>query len=89
MNKNLLISTLCIASSALMSGCQKEASAIDTAWNNCNAIGIEREMKDWDESDRPSVEMGVKQGCDMLKNMMCKDEASESCTQFVSMHNKK
>ncbi|WP_189398076.1 hypothetical protein [Arenicella chitinivorans] len=70
----LLMVLLCVG------GCS--VSGEQALYNNCVDLGTEEQMEGWDESDRPSVKAGVKQGCEMIMKECEKDPDGAMCVAF-------
>ncbi len=83
--KALLTTSIFVASISILVGCSK--SDADPLYSNCVSIGMEEQMKGWDESDRPSIKVGVEQGCKIVVRE-CKDNSKgELCTAFRNKFN--
>lgn len=61
-------------------GCSKTDT--NSFYSNCVEIGMVEQMQGWDESDRPSVKVGVEQGCKMAVDECNKNPESNICASL-------
>ncbi len=54
-------------------------SESDPLYSNCVTIGMKEQMVGWEESDRPSVKVGVENGCRMIVKECENNPESEMC----------
>lgn len=74
MKKNIIVILVVLAVNA---GCSKTNA--DSFYDNCVEISMVEQMQGWDESDRPSVKVGVEQGCKMAVDECKNHPESEMC----------
>tara|TARA_Y100000034_G_C6838541_1_gene379149 strand:+ start:472 stop:735 length:264 start_codon:yes stop_codon:yes gene_type:complete len=85
--KNMLTTFTLVAALVMATGCSESES--DPLYANCVSIEMKEQMVGWEESDRPSVKVGVQQGCKLLIKECDESPQGEMCNALRTKFNAK